>query len=124
MKQIISTDNAPTAIGPYSQAVITGNLVFVSGQLPIDPATGVMSTKVVEQARQSLDNVEAILESVGSSLAKVVKVVIFMTDLSNFVSVNDVYSTFFSKDYPARSTVQVAALPKGAQIEIEAIAEL
>ncbi|MDR2946864.1 MAG: RidA family protein [Candidatus Adiutrix sp.] len=124
MKNIISTEKAPAAIGPYSQAVKCGNMVFVSGQLPLNPATGAFPDSTAEQARQSLTNVKSILEAAGSSLEKVVRVGIFMTDLADFKAVNEVYATFFTADCPARSTVQVAALPMGAKIEIEAIAEV
>ncbi|MDR2367900.1 MAG: RidA family protein [Deltaproteobacteria bacterium] len=124
MKQVLTTDRAPAAIGPYSQAIISGNVVYVSGQLPIDPKTGQMPEKVTDQARQSLQNVKAILEAAGSSLDKALRVGIFMTDLSGFAAVNEIYATFFTQNHPARSTVQVAALPRGAQIEIEAVAGL
>ncbi|UQZ90227.1 reactive intermediate/imine deaminase [Deltaproteobacteria bacterium Smac51] len=124
MKTVVSTDKAPAAIGPYSQAIKTGSMVFVSGQLPLDPATGKMPDDTVEQARQSLTNVKSILEAAGVGLDKVVRVGIFMTDLADFKAVNEVYGTFFTGDCPARATVQVAALPMGAKIEIEATAEL
>jgi 2-iminobutanoate/2-iminopropanoate deaminase len=124
MKKVISSNSAPAAIGPYSQAIISGNTIDVSGQLPIDPKTGQMPEKAADQAKQSLANIKAILEAAGSSLNKVLRVGIFMTDLAEFTAVNEVYSGFFTDNYPARSTVQVAALPKGAQIEIEAIAEI
>lgn len=123
MKNIISTDKAPAAIGPYSQAIKCGSMVYVSGQLPLDPATGKFPEATVDQARQSLTNVKSILEAAGTSLDKVVRVGIFMTDLADFKAVNEVYATFFIENCPARSTVQVAALPMGAKIEIEAIAE-
>lgn len=124
MKAIVSTPKAPAAVGPYSQAVKCGGLVFVSGQLPLDPASGQMPEATIDQARQSLENVKAILEAAGSSLDKVVRVGIFMTDLADFKPVNEVYATFFTADCPARATVQVAALPLGAKIEIEAVAEV
>jgi 2-iminobutanoate/2-iminopropanoate deaminase len=120
----VATDQAPAAIGPYSQAVISGQLIFVSGQLPIDPATGQMPEATADQARRSLSNIAAILEAAGSSMAKVVRTGIFMVDLADFQAVNEVYATFFSGAFPARSTVGVAALPRGAKIEIEAVAEL
>jgi len=123
MKNVISTDKAPAAIGPYSQAIKCGSMVFVSGQLPLDPAIGKFPEATADQARQSLTNVKSILEAAGTSLDKVVRVGIFMTDLADFKAVNDVYATFFTENCPARSTVQVAALPMGAKIEIEAIAE-
>jgi len=124
MKTVVSTDKAPAAVGPYSQAIKSGGQVFVSGQLPIDPATGKMPEATTEQARQSLTNVKAILEAAGSSMDKVIRVGIFMTDLADFKPVNEIYATFFTGDCPARATVQVAALPLGAKIEIEAVAEL
>lgn len=122
-KNAIKTDKAPAAIGPYSQAIKSGGaMLFVSGQLPLDPATGQFPQGIEAQARQSLANVKNILEAAGLTMDNVVKTVIFMTDLADFQKVNDVYATFFQGDPPARSTVQVAALPKGAPIEIEAIA--
>ena len=124
MKEIVSTPKAPAAVGPYSQAVKCGGLIYVSGQLPLDPATGKMPEATTDQARQSLSNVKAILEAAGSSLDKVLRVGIFMTDLADFKPVNEIYATFFTGDCPARATVQVAALPLGAKIEIEAVAEV
>lgn len=124
MKEIVSTPKAPAAVGPYSQAVKCGGLVFVSGQLPLDPASGQMPEATTDQARQSLNNVKAILEAAGSSMDKVVRVGIFMTDLADFKPVNEIYATFFTSACPARATVQVAALPLGAKIEIEAVAEV
>lgn len=124
MKESVNTPNAPAAIGPYCQAVKSGGLVYVSGQLPLDPATGAMPEATAEQARRSLTNVKAILEAAGSSLEKVLRVGIFMTDLADFKAVNEIYATFFTGDCPARATVQVAALPLGAKIEIEAVAEV
>ena len=115
-KTVLSTQQAPAAIGPYSQGIAAGDLVFTSGQLPIDPAT------IEEQARQSLKNVSAVLEAAGSSLDKAVKVTVFMADMNDFAAVNEVYKTFFTGDCPARSAVQVARLPNDAGIEIEAIA--
>jgi len=124
MKQPVVTTQAPAAIGPYSQAVICGSTVYVSGQLPLDPATGLMPETTPEQARQSLANLQKILEAAGSGLDLVLRVGIFMVDLADFKAVNEVYSTFFTGACPARSTVQVAALPLGAKIEIEAVAEV
>ncbi|MDR1043970.1 MAG: RidA family protein [Candidatus Adiutrix sp.] len=123
MKEIVSTDKAPAAIGPYSQGIKSGGLVYVSGQLPLDPASGKMPEATSDQARQSLTNVKSILEAAGSSLDQVVRVGIFMTDLADFKAVNEVYAAFFTGACPARATVQVAALPMGAKIEIEAVAE-
>ncbi len=120
-KTVINTPKAPAAIGPYSQGMSIGNFVFASGQLPIDPATGEMPTEPAAQAKQSLENLKNVLEAGGSSLEKVVKVTIFLQNLEHFVAVNDVYKTFFAGDFPARSCVQVARLPKDALVEIEAI---
>lgn len=120
--KIVSTDNAPAAIGPYSQGLDAGNIVFVSGQIPIDPKTGLMAETVEEQAAQSLNNVKNILAAAGLSMSNVIKTSVFLSDLSDFAAVNKVYEGFFSKPYPARSCVQVAAIPKGAKVEIECIA--
>lgn len=125
MKTAISTSKAPAAIGPYSQAIQVGNLVYTSGQLPIDPATGSFPEGgIKEQTRQSLKNVQAILESAGLSMANVVKTTVFLADMGDFADMNAVYSEFFTEPYPARSAVAVKTLPKSAQIEIEAIASL
>ena len=123
MKQIISTKNAPAAIGPYSQAVSAGNLIYTSGQIPIDPASGeIVSGGLAEQTRQVLYNLKAVLESAGSGLNSVIKTTVFLKDLDNFVEMNAVYSEFFSANaYPARSAVEVSGLPKGALVEIEAV---
>lgn len=122
MKEIISTENAPSAIGPYSQAVKTGNMVFVSGQIPIDPATGeFVSGAVAEQTQQVLKNLSAVLEAAGSSLNNVVKTTVFLADMNDFAAMNEVYATFFSENKPARATVQAARLPRDARVEIEAI---
>lgn len=124
-KQVISTTDAPAAIGPYSQAIRAGNMLFVSGQIPLNPQTGEMvGTTAAEQARQVLNNLRAVLRSAGVSLDNVVKTTIFLTDLRQFGEVNAVYAEFFPQNPPARSTVQVSALPRGAQVEIEAIAIL
>lgn len=123
MKKVISTSKAPAAIGPYSQAIQVGNLVFASGQIPIDPATGnFVAGGVKEQARQSLTNVKAILEEAGLSLDNVVKTTVFLADMNDFADVNAVYAEFFAEPYPARSAVAVKTLPKGALVEIEVIA--
>lgn len=122
MQQVISTEGAPKAIGPYSQAQKYGNLIFVSGQLPINPASGEIADGIEAQAKQSMENIGAILNEAGSSFSKVLKVVIFLKDLSSFKTVNEIYSTYFTGNYPARSTVEVARLPMDAQIEIEVIA--
>ena len=112
---VVSTSNAPAAIGPYSQALDLGDLVFVSGQIPVDPATGLMADTVEEQAAQSLANLKAILAAAGLSMSNVVKTVIFLADINDFAAVNQVYAQAFSEPYPARSCVQVAAIPKGAR---------
>lgn len=122
MKLVINTTNAPAAIGPYSQARIAGDLLFVSGQLPIDPATGIFAAEdPVGQMRQCLANLSAIAAAAGTDLGRCVKTSIFMTDLSAFAGVNEVYGVAFDAPFPARSTVQVAALPKGALVEVEAV---
>ncbi|SDZ95484.1 2-iminobutanoate/2-iminopropanoate deaminase [Xylanibacter ruminicola] len=123
MKKVISTSKAPAAIGPYSQAIQVGNLVFASGQIPIDPATGnFVAGGVREQARQSLTNVKAILDEAGLTLDNVVKTTVFLADMNDFADVNAVYAEFFAEPYPARSAVAVKTLPKGALVEIEVIA--
>ena len=124
MKKPVKTDKAPAAIGPYSQAIVCDSTVYVSGQLGLDPATGRLPETTLEQARQSLANLRCVLEAAGSSLGQVLRVGIFMTDLADFKAVNEIYATFFTGVCPARSTVQVAALPLGAKIEIEAIAKV
>ena len=121
-KEIISTENAPQAIGPYSQAVKAGNLIFISGQVPLNPKTGDLVTESIEdQARQVLDNVKSICEAAGQSLDDIVKISIFLTDLNNFAVVNDVMTEYFSEPYPARATVEVSGLPLGVNVDIEAI---
>ena len=123
--KVISTKKAPAAIGPYSQAIQVGNLVYTSGQIPIDPATGAfVEGGIKEQTRQSLSNVRAILEEAGLSMANVVKTTVFMADMNDFANMNDVYAEFFTEPYPARSAVAVKTLPKGALVEIEVVAEL
>lgn len=123
MKTIVSTPNAPGAIGPYSQAVSgTGKLVFVSGQLPVNPENGTMPEGISAQTEQSLKNVESVLKAADSGLNDVVKTTVFLSDMSHFAEMNAVYSRFFATDCPARSAVQVARLPKDALVEIEAIA--
>jgi 2-iminobutanoate/2-iminopropanoate deaminase len=123
MRKVVATDGAPKAIGPYSQGIDTGALVFVSGQIPLDPATGQMvSGGIAEQTERVLKNVEAILKASGLTLNHVAKTTVYLTDLGEFAAMNEVYARHFPKDAPARATVQVAALPKGARIEIDAIA--
>ena len=119
----VSTDKAPAAIGPYSQATLAGNIIFLSGQLPIDPATGAFPEGgVAEQTAQSLANVRAILEKGGFSMADVVKTTVFLADMGDFAAMNEVYKQNFSEPFPARSAVAVKTLPKGALVEIECIA--
>ena len=123
MNKAIHTPNAPAAIGPYSHGVATGNTAYVSGQLPIDPATGAFAGEdIATQTRQSLTNMKAILEQAGMSMKDVVKTTVLLADIGEFASMNAVYAEFFSEPYPARAAYQVAALPKAAKIEIEAIA--
>jgi len=123
-REIISTEKAPAAIGPYSQAVRAGNLIFTAGQLGIDPGTGKLAEGIEAQTRQALRNIAAILEAAGSSLSQVVKTTVFLKDLADFQAMNAVYAEYFSQSPPARSTVQAARLPKDALVEIEAIALL
>ena len=123
MKKVISTGKAPSAIGPYSQAIQVGNFVYTSGQIPIDPATGAfVEGGVKEQTCRSLLNVKAILEEAGLTMGDVVKTTVFMADMNDFADMNSVYAEFFSKPYPARSAVAVKTLPKGALVEIEVVA--
>ena len=125
MKQVISTLQAPAAIGPYSQAIRVGNLVYTSGQLPIDPATGAFPEGgITAQTRQSLLNVQAILAEAGLSMNDVVKTTVFLADMNDFAAMNAVYADIFSEPFPARSAVAVKTLPKGAQVEIEVIAAI
>ncbi len=122
MKKVICSSKAPGAIGPYSQAIEANGMVFVSGQLPIDPATGAMAEGVEAQSRQSLENVRHILEEAGLSMSHIVKTTVFLADMSFFAAMNAVYATYFAGDCPARSAVAVKALPKDALVEIECIA--
>jgi 2-iminobutanoate/2-iminopropanoate deaminase len=122
-KEIISTERAPAAIGPYSQAVAAGGFVFLSGQIPIDPATrALVPGDVRKQTRQVLDNLKAVLTASGASLGDVVKTTIYLTNLADFTAVNEIYAETFGTEPPARATVGVAALPMGAKVEIDAIA--
>ncbi len=124
-KQIISTDQAPSAIGTYSQAVKVGHTVYLSGQIPLEPASGEMvAGDFRDQARRVLENLKAVAEAAGGSLGDIVKLNVFMTDLANFPVINEVMSNYFTEPYPARAAIGVAALPKGAQIEMDAIMEL
>ena len=123
MREIISTDKAPGAIGPYSQAIKTGGMVFCSGQIPIDPATGeFVSNDVVEQTEQVLKNLSAVLDAAGTSLGNVVKTTVFLADMGDFAAMNEVYGRYFNENKPARATVQAARLPKDARVEIDCIA--
>jgi len=123
MSEVVSTENAPGAIGPYSQAIKVNGMVFCSGQIPIDPATGqFVSDDVAAQTEQVLKNLDAVLQAAGSSLGSVVKTTVFLADMNDFASMNDVYGQFFSENKPARATVQAARLPRDAKVEIECIA--
>lgn len=123
MKEIISTTNAPAAVGPYSQAIWTGELLLCAGQIPLDPATGeVVGTTVTEQATQVCENIKGVLAAKGFTFANVVKTTVFLMDLAEFGEMNAVYAKYFAEPYPARSTIQVAGLPKGSRVEIEVIA--
>lgn len=123
MKKAIATEKAPAAIGPYSQGVRCGDMVFVSGQLPIDPATGVFAGEdIISQTRQALTNIRAILESDGLTMANIVKTTVLLKNISDFGAMNEVYATFFEGACPARAAFEVAALPKDSLIEIEAVA--
>ena len=123
MNQAISTPKAPAAIGPYSQAVRAGNTIYVSGQIPIDPATGSFAGDDIRtQARQSLSNIRSILQEAGAGMEDVVKTTVLLKDIADFTAMNEVYAEFFSEPYPARAAFQAAALPKGALVEIEAVA--
>lgn len=124
-KQIIHTENAPSAVGPYSQAVIANGMVFTAGQVPLIPATmKLIEGDIKVQARQSLENIKAVLTAAGTSLDKAVKVTVFLQDMGDFAAMNEVYAEFFTENPPARSAVEVAKLPLGALIEIECIALL
>jgi 2-iminobutanoate/2-iminopropanoate deaminase len=123
VKQIIATERAPQAIGPYSQAVVAGGLVFASGQIPIDPATGqFVEGGIREQTEQVLRNVSNLLEAAGTGLSRVVKTTVFLADMNDFAEMNETYARFFGAEPPARSTVQAARLPRDARVEIEVVA--
>lgn len=123
MKEI-KTNNAPAAIGPYSQAIVTGNMVFASGQIPVNPATGEIPEGVEAQANQVFTNVKNLLEAAGTSINNVVKTSVFIQNMDDFATINEIYAKYFTEPYPARSCVEVAKLPKGVLLEVEAIAEL
>lgn len=122
MKKIVNTEKAPKAIGPYSQAIAANGFLFVSGQIPVNPATGEVASSIKEQTQQSLDNIKSILAAEGKTLADVVKTTIFIKNMNDFALVNEVYGTAFAENPPARSCVEVARLPKDVLVEIEAIA--
>lgn len=123
MNKSIHTDNAPAALGPYSQAVQAGNTIYVSGQIPIDPATGeFVGDDIASQTRQSLTNIKNILAAAGTDMGKVVKTTVLLADINDFAAMNEVYAEFFTEPYPARAAFEVAAIPKGARVEIEAVA--
>lgn len=122
MKKLIATNDAPLAVGPYSQGIRAGGFAFTSGQLPATFSGEVISDDITKATRQSLNNVKAVLNAAGASMADVVKVTVFLTDMADFAQMNEVYKGFFSEPFPARSCIQVAALPKGARVEIEATA--
>ncbi|MCK5044716.1 RidA family protein [Candidatus Parcubacteria bacterium] len=122
MKKIISTDKAPQAIGPYSQAIETGNLVFCSGQIPLTSEGNLVEEDISEQTKQVMENLKAILQSAGLELDNIVKATIYLTDINNFQTVNKIYGQYFETEPPARAVIQAAALPKGVEIEIEAVA--
>jgi len=122
-KEVIATSRAPAAIGPYSQAIRCGQLVFVSGQIPLDPATGkILESDIAAQTERVLQNLAAILEAAGSSLSRVLKTTVYLVDLNDFAAMNEVYARFFAECPPARATVQVARLPRDVRVEIEAVA--
>lgn len=123
MKQV-KTTNAPEAIGPYSQAIIMGNTLFTSGQIPINPETGAIPEGVEAQAKQALTNVSKVIEAAGSDMSKVVKTTVFIKNMNDFAKINEIYAEFFTEPYPARSCVEVARLPKDVLLEVEAIAEI
>ena len=123
MKEI-KTNNAPSAIGPYSQAIVCDNMVFTSGQIPVNPQTGEIPSSIEEQANQVFSNIKALLKAAGTSIDKVIKTTVFIQKMEDFAAVNKIYETYFSCPYPARSCVEVARLPKDVLIEVEAIAEI
>lgn len=124
MKQTVTTEKAPAAVGPYAQANVWNDLVFTSGMLPLDPVDASMPADVQDQTRQSLTNLKCVLEAAGSSMDHVVKTTVFIQNMSDFAQINEVYEEFFLGDFPSRSCVEVAALPKGALVEVEAVATL
>ena len=124
-KKIVTTTKAPSAVGPYSQAVVSGGLVFCSGQVPLDPGSGeLLKGSVAEETRRAMDNLKAVLEEAGASFDAVVKTTAYLTDINDFAEFNDAYGSYFTQDPPARATVGVAALPKGARVEVECVARI
>ncbi|WP_407540592.1 RidA family protein [Deinococcus radiomollis] len=123
MKEAVSTAEAPAAIGPYSQATVSGNMVYTSGQIPLLPDGSLLEGDVTAQARQVLENLKAVLAAAGSGLERVLKTTVFLKDMDDFAAMNAVYAEYFTEPYPARSTVQVAKLPRDVRVEIEAVAE-
>lgn len=124
MKQVISTDKAPAAVGTYSQAIRSGNLLFISGQIPLDPQTMELKQGFAEQTRQVFDNLKAVTEAAGGNMSQIIKINIFVMDLANFAELNTIMAEYFEEPYPARAAVQVAGIPKGAEVEMEAIVDL
>jgi len=125
VREAVATDRAPKAIGPYSQAIRAGSLLFCSGQIPLDPATGsLVDGDIAAQTRQVFANITAILQAAGTSLDRVVKTTVFLADMNDFAAMNEVYATYFSSPAPARSTIQAARLPRDARVEIDVIAEI
>lgn len=122
MTKVVKTDKAPGAIGPYSQGINIGNMIFFSGQIPLDPETGVMPEDIEAQTRRALDNVKGLLESQGLTFKNVVKTTVFLDNIDDFTTMNGIYAEYFEEPYPARSAVEVAKLPKGALVEVEVIA--
>ncbi|MDR2736794.1 MAG: RidA family protein [Gracilibacteraceae bacterium] len=122
MPQAVKTSQAPTAIGPYSQGIITGNFVYTSGQIPLDPKNGQMAADIKQATKRSLENIKAVLDEAGSGLDRIVKTTVYLKDMADFQAMNEVYATYFQEPFPARSCVQVAKLPLDALVEIEAIA--
>ncbi|MCL1851406.1 MAG: RidA family protein [Peptococcaceae bacterium] len=122
MPQAVKTSQAPTAIGPYSQGIITGNFVYTSGQIPLDPNNGRMAADIKQATKRSLENIKAVLDEAGSGLDRIVKTTVYLKDMADFQAMNEVYATYFQEPFPARSCVQVAKLPLDALVEIEAIA--
>ncbi|MDE7169401.1 MAG: RidA family protein [Mucispirillum sp.] len=122
MKQPVSTEHAPQAIGPYSQGILFSDLIFTSGQIPVNPADSKIPEGITEQTKQSLSNLKAVIEAAGGSADKILKVTVFLKDINDFNAMNEVYSAFFPKPFPARTCVEVSRLPKDVLVEIEAIA--